>query len=222
MMAILFLTLPACSKKIIESLCSRLGLNDILSFLEFRLLLMTQISLCSWKFHAVAFSFLSSWTLKTALPGQSDHLFFTDQSKCPVPSSSPSSFAVPSNIPAPPSPLAVPETTSFAPPKPVTPLRAPRDLSPCQFRRHMGNHIPLCDMSIQAPRWYISASLSGINHIQPTWISTCRHHSIQILHVHRLFPTIEKLKDNRMTIRGEPTLPRNHEPMNHEVKRPHE
>ena len=30
---------------------------------------------------------------------------------------------------------------------------------------------------------------------------------------HRLFPTIEKLKDNRMTMRGEPTLPRNHEPM---------
>ena len=43
-----------------ESICSRLGLNDILSLLEFRLLLMTQVSLHSWNFlifHAVVFSF---------------------------------------------------------------------------------------------------------------------------------------------------------------------
>ena len=76
MMTIPFLTLPACSKKTIESLCSGLGLNDMLSFLEFRLLLMTQRSLCSWNFlifHAVLFSFLSSRTLKMALPGQSDY-----------------------------------------------------------------------------------------------------------------------------------------------------
>ena len=82
-MTIPFLTLPACSKKTIESLCSRLGLNDISSFPEFRLLLMTQVSLSSWNyliFHAVAFSFLSSGTLKMALPGQSDHLIFTHQS----------------------------------------------------------------------------------------------------------------------------------------------
>ena len=87
----------------------------------------------------------------------------------------------------------------------------PRNLLPRQFRRHMGNHIPLCDISIQAPQWYISASLSSISHIQPTWIPTYRHH--RILYGHWLFPTIEKLKDNRMTMRGEPTLPRNHEPM---------
>ena len=62
--------------------------------------------------------------------------------------------------PVPPSPLAAPETTSFAPP---TPLRATLGpfLSPRQFRRNMGNHIPLCDMYIQAPRWYISASLNS-------------------------------------------------------------
>ena len=89
----------------------------------------------------------------------------------------------------------------------------PRDLSPRQFRRHMGNHIPLCDMSIQAPRWYISASLSSIRHIQPAWIPKFRHHRTRILHGRRLFTTIEKLKDNLMTMRGEPTLPRNHEPM---------
>ena len=44
---------------------------------------MTQVTLCSWDFlifHAVAFSFLSSGTLKTALPGQSDHLIFPHQS----------------------------------------------------------------------------------------------------------------------------------------------
>ena len=59
------------------------GVKDILSFLEFRLLLMTQVSLCLWKFfifHAVAFSFLSSGTLKMALPGQSDQLVFSHQS----------------------------------------------------------------------------------------------------------------------------------------------
>ena len=75
-MTIPFLTLPAGSQKTIEFMCSRLWLNDILSFLEFRLLLMTQVSLCSWNFlifHAVAFSFLSPGTLKMAIPGQSDH-----------------------------------------------------------------------------------------------------------------------------------------------------
>ena len=59
------------------------GWTIFLSFLEFRLLLMTQVSLCSWSFlifHAVAFSFLSSGTLKMAIPGQSDHLIFTHQS----------------------------------------------------------------------------------------------------------------------------------------------
>ena len=59
------------------------GLNDISSFLEFRLLLMTQVSLCSrifLIFHAVAFSFLSSGTLMMALPGQSNHLIFTQLS----------------------------------------------------------------------------------------------------------------------------------------------
>ena len=59
------------------------GMNDILSFLELHLLLMTQVSLCSRNFlifHAVAFFFLSSGTLKMALPGQSDHLIFTQQS----------------------------------------------------------------------------------------------------------------------------------------------
>ena len=135
------------------------------------------------------------------------------ENSCSVPSSSPSPFAAPSNIPLPLSPIAAPETTSFAHPTPVTPLRAPRDLLSGQFRRHMGNHIPLCDMSIQALRWYTSTSLSSISHIQPTWIPTCRHHRIRIVHVHRLFPTIEKLKDDRMTMRGEPTLPRNPEPM---------
>ena len=47
------------------------GLSDSLYFLEFRFLLITQVSLCSWSFlisHTVAFSFLSSGTLKTALP----------------------------------------------------------------------------------------------------------------------------------------------------------
>ena len=90
MLTISFLTLSrsiehslGASKRTIESLCSHLGLNDILSFLEFRLLLMTQLSLCLWNFlifHAVAFSFLSSVTLKMALPVQSDHLIFTHQS----------------------------------------------------------------------------------------------------------------------------------------------
>ena len=47
------------------------------------------------------------------------------ENSCSVPSSSPSPFAVPSNIPVPPSPLAAPETTSFATPTPVIPLRAP-------------------------------------------------------------------------------------------------
>ena len=135
------------------------------------------------------------------------------ESACSVPSSSPSPFALPSNIPVPPSPLAAPETTSFALPTPVNTMRAPRDLSSRQFHRHMGNHITLCDMFIHVPRWYISASLSSISHFQHTWTPTCRHHRIRILHGHRLFPTIEKLKDNRMTMRAEPTLPRNHEPM---------
>ena len=43
MIAIPSLTLPACSKKTIESLSSCLGLNDSFSCLEFRLLLMTQV-----------------------------------------------------------------------------------------------------------------------------------------------------------------------------------
>ena len=46
------------------------------------------------------------------------------KNSCSVPSSSPSTFAVPSNIYVPLSPLAAPETTSFAPPTPVIPLRA--------------------------------------------------------------------------------------------------
>ena len=137
----------------------------------------------------------------------------TPKNSCSVPSSSLSPFVVPSNIPVPPSPLAAPETTSFAPLTPVTPLRASRDLLPRQFRRQMGNHIPLCAMSHQAPPWHVSASLSSIRHIQATWIPTCRYHRIRILHGHRHFPTNEKLKDNRMTMRGEPTLPRNNEPM---------
>ena len=134
---------------------------------------------------------------------------------CSVPSRSPSPFALPSNIPVPPSPFAAPEATSFAPPKPVNPLRAPRDFSPRQFRQRTGNHMSLCYMSIQATRWYISASLSSINHIQPNWFRTCRHHRIRIFlfHGHRRLPTIEKLKDNRMNMRGEITFPRNHEPM---------
>ena len=83
MMTISFLTIPACSKNTTEFLCSRLGLNNILSFLEFRLLLMTQVSLCSCNFlivHAVAFSFLSSETLNMTFPGQSDNFIFTNQS----------------------------------------------------------------------------------------------------------------------------------------------
>ena len=40
-----------------------------------------------------------------------------------VPSSSPSLFAVPFIFPVPPSPLAAPETTSFAPPTPVIPAK---------------------------------------------------------------------------------------------------
>ena len=43
--------------------------------------------------------------------------------KCLPVSHSP--FAVPSNIPVPPSPLAAPETTAFSPPTPVSPLRVP-------------------------------------------------------------------------------------------------
>ena len=80
MMKIPFLSLPACSKKTIESRFSRLQLNDIFSFLEIRLLLMTQVLLCSWVFlivQAAAFSFLFSRTLKISSPGQSDHLIFT-------------------------------------------------------------------------------------------------------------------------------------------------
>ena len=132
------------------------------------------------------------------------------ESSCSVPSSSPSPCAVPSNIPVP--YFATTETTSFAPPTPVTPLRAPRDLSPRQFRRHMSTTYPTAK-SFQTPRWYISASVSSISHIQRTWIPTCRQHRIRILHGHRLFPTIEKTKDNPMTMRGESTLSRIFGPM---------
>ena len=65
------------------------------------------------------------------------------ENSCLVPSSSPSPFAVLSNIPVPLSPLAAPETTSFAPPTPLNLCEHPRDLLSRQFRRHMGNHIPL-------------------------------------------------------------------------------
>ena len=47
------------------------------------------------------------------------------ENSCSVPSSSPSPFALPSNIPVTPSPLAAPDTISLAPPTPPTPLRAP-------------------------------------------------------------------------------------------------
>ena len=63
--------------------CRSLGLNDMFFFLEFGLLLMTKVSLCSWIFlifHAAAFSILSSGTLKMAIPGQSDHITFTHKS----------------------------------------------------------------------------------------------------------------------------------------------
>ena len=42
--------------------------------------MMTQVLFFSWVFlifHAAAFSFLFSGTLKMAIPGQSDHLIFT-------------------------------------------------------------------------------------------------------------------------------------------------
>ena len=48
------------------------------------------------------------------------------ESPCSVLSSSLSPFALPSNIPLPPSPLAAPETTSFAPPTPETLCEQPR------------------------------------------------------------------------------------------------
>ena len=57
MMTIPFLTLPACSKK---TLCSRLRLNDSFSFLEFRLLLMTQLS----KYHCVREIYSNSMLLR--------------------------------------------------------------------------------------------------------------------------------------------------------------
>ena len=106
----------------------------------------------------------------------------------------------------------------LAPPTPVTPLRAPPRPFASSILRHMGNHIALCNIIIQAPRWYISASLSSISLIQPIWIPICRHHRIRNLPCHWRFPTIEKQKDNRMAMRGKPTLPQNHElmiPPNH-------
>ena len=66
MMTIPFLTLQASSKETIESLSSRLGLNDSLSILEFRLVLMTDEKLWSSNFlifHAAA-SFSVIWDTK--------------------------------------------------------------------------------------------------------------------------------------------------------------
>ena len=66
------------------------------------------------------------------------------KNSCSVPSSSPSPFAVPSNIPVPPSPLTAPETTSFAPPTPVTLCEHPRDLLASPISPTYGQpHTPL-------------------------------------------------------------------------------
>ena len=115
------------------------------------------------------------------------------QNSCSVPSSSPSPFAVPSNNPVPPSPLAAPETISFAPPTPVTPLPAP----PWPF----ASRIPLTYGQPHTTLRHVHLDPSMIHQCQsqqyqpyPAYLNSCRHHRIRILHGHWLFPTIEKLK----------------------------
>ena len=136
-----------------------------------------------------------------------------EEISCSVPSSSPSPFAVPSNFPVPPSPLEAPETTSFDPPTPVTPLRAPP--------RPFAPPIPPTNGQPHTPLRHVHSGPSMVHQCQPqqhrpypayldSYMSTSPY---PISPCHRLFPTIEKLKDNRMTMRGEPTIPRNNEPM---------
>ena len=134
------------------------------------------------------------------------------ESSCSVPSSSPSPFSVPSNIPVPPSPLAAPKTTSFAPPTPVTHLRAPP--------RPFASPIPPIYGQPHIPLRHVHSGTSMVHECQSqqyqpnlAYLDSYMSASPYLLHGHRLFPTIEKLKDNRMTMRGEPTLTRTHEPM---------
>ena len=129
------------------------------------------------------------------------------ESSCSVPSRSPSLFAVSTNIPVPPSPLVAPETTSFAPfaspipptyGQPQTPLRhvhsGPSMVHHCQSQQY------------QPYPAYLESYMSTSRYPNSTWPSA--------------FPTIEKLKDNCRTMRGEPTLLRTHErmiPRNHKI-----
>ena len=129
-----------------------------------------------------------------------------------VPSSSPSAFAVPSNILVPPSTLAAPETTSFAPPTPVTPLRAPP--------RPFASPIPPTYGQPHTPVRHVHSGPSMVHQCQPQQYQPYPAYLDSYMsaspYPYRLFPTIEKLKDNRMNMRGEPTLPRNPEPMIHD------
>ena len=78
-------------------------------------------------------------------------------------------------MPVPPPVLVALELTSFAPLKTVVLCEHHSDISPRQFRLHKDNQVTLCDMFVQVPHWFMTASLSIISKLQTIWISLCRH-----------------------------------------------